>query len=84
MRTTLVGKTTWNRRCGLVEGVSLRVGFEVSKAHTILSVVLFPSCSPSLMLVDQMETLRYGYKAKSACHLTPHHESHGLYYLLEL
>lgn len=54
MRTTLVGKTTWNRRCGLVEGVSLRVGFEVSKAHTILSVVLFPSCSPSLMLVDQM------------------------------
>lgn len=54
MRTALLGKPTWNRRCGLVEGVSLRVGFEVSKAYTILSVVLFPSCSPSLMLVDQM------------------------------
>jgi hypothetical protein len=41
MRIALVGKTTWNRRCGLVEGVPLRVGFEVSKAHTILSAVLF-------------------------------------------
>lgn len=33
MRMALVGKTTWNRRCGLVEGVPLKVGFEVSKAH---------------------------------------------------